>query len=215
MRGRVVAAILTVASAGPCLAAAPPQVVVCAACHGQTGMGNPGAGYPALAGLPAQYIEHQLAAFKHGTRKSPIMAPVAGTLTAPQRQALGVYFASLQLPVQADPNPMPGGMGAELAADGARDGKLTGVPACQSCHGPQGIGVGASFPRLAGQPATYLANQLVDWQQGSRNDDPLHLMRTVARQLKPAQIKAVTAYFAALPANPASLAQRAASAGGK
>ena len=74
-----------------------------------------------------------------------------------------------------------------------------------SCHGPQGIGVGTTFPRLAGQPKAYLAAQLVAFQKGSRANDPLHLMRNVASQLSTAQIDAVAAYFASLPANPTSL----------
>lgn len=211
-----VAVLFVSASCAPSLAAPPAQVsAVCAACHGADGLGNPSAGYPALASLPAPYIEQQLASFKHGTRKNAIMTPMASSLNAAQRQAIAEYYASLKIPAKAEPNPMPGGPGAELAIDGARDGKRSGVPACDSCHGPQGIGVGTMFPHLAGQPKSYLAAQLTAWQKGSRDNDPLHLMRNVAKQLSSAQIDAVAAYFASLPANPSSLPAPGAAQGGK
>lgn len=200
--GAIVASFLcATAIAGP-----PPQVAVCAACHGADGLGNQAAGYPALAGLPAPYIARQLDAFVQGTRINPVMKQMAGTLTPAQRKQVAGYYAAMKIPARPAPNPMPAGEGARLAMDGAWGGKLTGLPACDSCHGPQGIGVGDVFPRLAGQPAAYLEAQLGDWQSGSRKNDPLHLMRNVAGKLSAAQIKAVAAYYAALPANPSHLA---------
>lgn len=214
-RSAFAAALAVSAFGGASLAAAPPQVAVCGACHGADGMGNASAGYPALASLPARYIEQQLAAFKDGARKNAIMTPTASTLTDAQRKAIAEYFAALKVPAKPEPERPPGGLGAELAMDGAREGKLSGVPACESCHGPQGIGVGTTFPRLAGQPKAYLAAQLIAWQRGSRDNDPLHLMRNVARQLSAAQIDAVAAYFASLPANPSSLPEPGMVQGGK
>lgn len=212
----ITAILALLASYGTSFAAAPTQVsTVCAACHGANGLGNPNAGYPALAALPAPYIERQLLAFKHGTRKNAIMSSMASPLNAAQRKAIADYYADLKIPTKAEPNPMPGGQGAGLAMNGARHGKLTGVPGCGSCHGPQGIGVGTTFPRLAGLPKTYLAAQLIAWQKGTRKNDPLRLMQNLAKQLSTAQIDAVAAYFASLPANPASLAAPGAAQGGK
>lgn len=192
---------ITMAGAAP----APPQASICAACHGADGLGNAGAGYPALAGLAAPYLEQQLYSFKHGTRENVMMTAIAKGLNAGDRKAIAAYYAGLNVPAKPEPKPLPGGTGAALALDGAWGHVTTGVPSCDSCHGPAGIGVDAVFPRLAGQPANYLAAQLEDWQAGSRKNDPLHLMRNVARKLSPAQINAVATYYAALSPNPPAL----------
>lgn len=191
----------TVAGAAP----APPQASTCAACHGADGLGNTGAGNPALAGLATPYLEQQLYGFKHGTRENVVMTAIAKGLNAGDRKAIAAYYAGLNVPAKAEPKPLSGGTGAALALDGAWGQVTTGIPSCDSCHGPGGIGVGTVFPRLAGQPANYLAAQLKDWQVGSRKNDPLRLMRNVARKLSPAQITAVAAYYAALSPNPPAL----------
>lgn len=207
--------VLVVLAFARIASAAPPQVAGCAGCHGVTGMGNPASGFPALAGLRASYIEQQLFAFKHGSRVNAIMKGIAQPLNAPQRAAIGRYYAAMMLPSRPEPSPLPGGEGAVLAIDGAWMHTTKGVPACDSCHGPFGLGVGTAFPRLAGQPASYLAAQLDAWRQGTRNNDPLHLMRNIARQLTPAQITAVAAYYASLSANPPVLPEPGTTSGEK
>jgi cytochrome c553 len=209
--------LATIILAGPCIAAAaaPPQVASCAACHGANGLGNATAGFPGLAGLPAPYIEQQLYSFKHGSRINAIMTGIATSLTSAQRTAIGQYYAALKVPLAPEPNPLPTGPGATLALNGAWNHQLTGLPSCASCHGPYGIGIGAQFPRLAGQPKQYLAAQLTDWQKHSRKNDPLHLMRTVAGKLSNTQIEAVAAYYAALAANPTALPKPGAAKGAK
>ncbi|HEX7391286.1 MAG TPA: c-type cytochrome [Acidiphilium sp.] len=181
-------------------AAPPPQAAQCAACHQADGMGNPAVGFPALAGQPADYLEQQLYAFKHGTRQNQMMAGFAKGLNATERKAVATYFS--QLPVIA-PATLPAApkddLGAMLATRGADTGTDHAIPSCDSCHGANGEGRPPEFPRLAGQSAQYLANQLTDWQKGTRNESNLHLMQDIAVRLSPAQIKAVSAYFASLP----------------
>jgi cytochrome c553 len=188
----------------PAMAAtAPPQAAVCASCHGANGLGKQGDNYPALAGLPAAYIEHQLYDFKHGSRENPIMSGLANGLNAQSRAAIAKYYASLPVPVKPELKPLPGGAGAMLAHNGAWHGStIQGLPACTSCHGANGLGVGTQFPRLAGQPDKYIAAQLNDWKTGSRKNGPLGLMQSVARKLSPVEMQAVAAYYAALSANP-------------
>ena len=44
------------------------------------------------------------------------------------------------------------------------------VKACTVCHGPEGRSTPYGyFPRLAGKPETYLYNQLLNFQQGTRH----------------------------------------------
>lgn len=198
---------LTVCLAGPVMSAAatPPQASECASCHGANGMGNQASGFPALAGLPAAYVRAQLAAFKDHERSSAIMSGMAAPLSTAEMAALGDYYAAM--PVAAAPLPPapPTGAGADLARRGDwQAGLENGIPSCDSCHGPGGTGVGVQFPRLAGQPAVYLAAQLNGWRDGTRKNGPMGLMSAIAHRLSTAQISAVTAYYAALPANPAT-----------
>lgn len=183
-------------------AAPPPQVAQCAGCHGANGMGNSAAGFPALAGQPAQYLDQQLYAFKHGNRRNGIMKGFATALNAADRKAIAAYYQGLPVVAPATLPPAPADTtGATLAMQGAGAGTSHAIPACDSCHGAAGLGIAPEFPRLAGQSAAYLAAQLTDWRKGSRNGNNLHLMRNVAVMLSPAQIKAVAAYFASLPPN--------------
>ena len=169
----------------------------CIACHGVRGEGNAASGFPRLAGLPAPYLRAQMSAFADGQRENPVMAPIARGLNADEARAVSLYFAGLPAPDLPSSAPVPGGPGAVLALDGRWSAKL---PPCVACHGPGGIGVGTSFPPLAGQPAPYLEAQLEAWQQGKRPPGPLGLMQAVAQRLSPTDIAAVSRWFAAQPA---------------
>ncbi|MGE8568248.1 MAG: c-type cytochrome [Achromobacter sp.] len=176
----------------------------CITCHGARGEGNPAAGFPQLAGIGAKYLAEQLEAMANGSRVSPIMAATAKALSPAQQEAVARYYAALPSPLNTDRlaatamHPVkPADTGAWLATRGAWD---KNVPACNQCHGPGGIGVGENFPSLAGQPAAYIAGQLRAWQQGQRPPGPLALMPAVATRLSDAEIDAVSAYYAGLPA---------------
>lgn len=190
----------------------------CMTCHGANGEGNPAAGFPHLAGMGAAYLAEQLEAMANGSRVSPVMAATAKALDPAQRQAVAAYYAGLPSPLNIDRlaatalHPVkPDDTGAWLATRGAWD---KNVPACNQCHGPGGIGVGANFPSLAGQPAAYIAGQLRAWRQGQRPPGPLGLMPAVATRLTDAEIDAVSAYYAGLPKAADLLAAQANTAAG-
>ncbi|MBD8898643.1 c-type cytochrome [Rhodanobacter sp. DHG33] len=170
----------------------------CMACHGPDGGGNSATGFPRLAGLDAAYLKQQLDDFASGARANPVMQPNASALSEDERAALAKYYSALPLPARlaTPPAAKPDADGERLAARGdwSRD-----LPACVQCHAPGGVGVGANFPPLAGQPAAYIASQLRAWQQGTRHNDPLQLMQHVAKQLTPQEIDAVAGWFAAQP----------------
>jgi len=68
--------------------------------------------------------------------------------------------------------------------------------ACTGCHGPQGrSGPDGYYPRLAGKPAGYLYNQLVNLQQGRRN---YPLMQNLLAPLDDAYLRTLADYFAGL-----------------
>ncbi|MEY2168812.1 MULTISPECIES: c-type cytochrome [unclassified Rhodanobacter] len=169
----------------------------CMACHGVDGGGMEATGYPRLAGLDAAYLQRQLDDFANGTRANSVMQPNASALSEDERAALAKYYSAMPLPARfAKPATAPDAKGERLATRGDWSREL---PGCVQCHAPGGVGVGASFPPLAGQPAAYIEAQLRAWQQGTRHNDPLALMQHVAKQLTPQEIQAVAGWFAAQP----------------
>lgn len=80
--------------------AADRSVPACAACHGPTGAGNPGAAYPRLGGQHAKYTAAQLHAYKAGERvasaNAKLMASIAGQLSDQEIEALASYVNGLQ-----------------------------------------------------------------------------------------------------------------------
>ncbi len=185
-------------------------IPACINCHGAHGEGNAQAGFPRLAGLPADYLAAQLNAFATGQRQSPLMTPFAQLLAATDRHAVAHYFS--QLPAARGvrtprANLTPANTGAWLAARGRWQ---QGVPACAQCHGVDGTGTGSAFPPLAGQPAAYIARQLHLWRHGARPPGPLALMPLIASKLSAAEITAVAYYYADQvgPAAPALITSR-------
>lgn len=174
-----------------------PGAMPCVACHGADGLGLAAAGFPRLAGLPAAYVRKQLADFSSGTRSNPVMQPLAKALTEEEVTAVSEAVAAMQFPAVATGyrSDMPVGTAQKLALQGAWERQ---IPACVSCHGPAGAGVGDAFPPLAGQPAAYLAAQLMAWQNGSRHNDPNDLMGHIAKSLTAEEVQGVAEYFAAL-----------------
>jgi len=55
-------------------------VAACLACHGPAGSGNPGAGYPALAGQHAEYTAQTLRDFRSGARHNDANAAMRSQL---------------------------------------------------------------------------------------------------------------------------------------
>ena len=171
----------------------------CVTCHGAQGEGIPRNGFPRLAGLNAGYLQTQLDAFANGQRVNPMMTPVAQTLSGDERAAVARYYAGLSgSATMAETVPEMNSTGARLAIQGRWS---QGLPACVQCHGAMGVGVGTTFPALAGQSSLYIENQLRAWQQGTRAPGPLGLMKVIASKLSAADIQEVAAYFSALAAS--------------
>lgn len=167
---------------------------VCAGCHAVDG-NSAAAANPKLAGLNAEYLYKQLTDFKSGERKSAVMSGMVASLTPQDMQNLAAYFSAQQ--------PKPGtSKDQELALLGQkvyRGGVMgAGVPACASCHGAQGKGIPAQFPRLAGQHSDYIYAQLNSFRVGPRANDGAKMMRTIAAKMTDADMKAVASYIQGL-----------------
>ena len=73
-------------------------VAACIACHGPTGRGNPGAGYPSLAGQHAGYTKDALQDYTNTERKAGLndmMQSLATRLTAEEIEAVSEYIQAL------------------------------------------------------------------------------------------------------------------------
>ena len=173
---------------------------VCAACHGTDGNSATPIN-PSLAGQHADYITQQLQHFQTGVRANPVMQGMAASLTPDDMRALGTYFSQQK----------PKGLAAKDAAlvktgqQVYRGGDATsGVPACASCHSPNGAGVPKSYPRLAGQYPDYTYAQLKAFKAGERGADKDgkdvngRIMGMIAAKMSDGQMKAVAEYVSGL-----------------
>ncbi len=168
----------------------------CTACHGADGNSiNPE--WPSLAGQHPKYITHTLQAFKSGQRSNILMSGQATVLDDQAIEDLAAYYAT-QTPSKrtADPALVDQGKRLYLGGDLER-----GISACTACHGPTGRGnPGAGYPVLAGQHATYTANQLIAYRAGERQSDAEQnqIMRNIAARMTDKDIRAVASYVQGL-----------------
>jgi cytochrome c553 len=166
----------------------------CAGCHGPDGnSANPE--WPKLAGQGAPYLVKQLHNFKDGDRKNATMAPMAMGLSDQDMENLAAYFSDQTMSQGAAEKSL-----VELGEKIYRGGNAaSGVAACIGCHGPTGAGnPAAKFPRLAGQHAKYVENQLHAFKSGERNNDAGKMMRNIAARMTDKEIQAVASYVQGL-----------------
>lgn len=200
----------------------PPRPVtwVCQGCHGIDGNSN----WPIVPNLGAQnagYLEQQLNAFRAGPIASSIEIPAfvkawfvkpaplppdarSGLVTQTFMTGPAHHLPPDEIKAVADwysKQPPPRGRSASpaLVEQGRelfnRGDAKAGVPPCHVCHGKDGQGEGP-FPRLAGQNAAYIVNQLVGFVNGDRPaGSPMH---GIAKDLTAAEREAVAAYLQSL-----------------
>ena len=66
---------------------------------------------------------------------------------------------------------------------------------CAVCHGEFGVSVLPNAPHLAGQPESYLAEQLQAYRSGKRSNE---IMSVIAKPLTDAEITDLTSWFASI-----------------
>lgn len=75
-------------------AAGKSKATSCAMCHGAEGISANDI-WPNLAGQKEGYLKKQMKAFKDGSRKDPMMSPMASPLSDDDIANLAAYFSSL------------------------------------------------------------------------------------------------------------------------
>lgn len=164
----------------------------CAACHGADGNSGVPAN-PKLAQQHPEYIMKQLADFKAGKRTNPIMQGMAAPLTDADIKNIGYWAASQKAKPGFAKDKALVALGEQIYRGGIQAKQ---VPACAGCHSPNGAGIPAQYPRLAGQHADYTAAQLTSFSNGTRQNGPM--MMAIASKLSDREIKAVADYIAGL-----------------
>ena len=171
---------------------------VCAACHGLDGNSSR-PDVPSLAGQVEAYLEGQLHAFAAQGEQRPngVMGAIAVNLSAAEMKRAAVYYSrqTLSPSTVVDASRQRHARGERLFDTGLPE---KGLASCASCHGTRGEGLPDLFPRLAGQHAPYIAEQLRHFRDGSRTSDPQAVMREVAAHLADREIDAVSKYVALL-----------------
>ncbi len=178
-------------------------ILACMTCHGAAGNSELAAN-PNLAGQPHEYLYKQLTEFQPkedglAPRRGPdgapsVMTALATPLTIDDMRNLALYLSEQQLtkPATASSEELVA-RGEQIWRGGIRETK---VPACAACHGANGEGIPAQYPRLSGQYASYLEQQLVLFRAGHRANSPM--MTQIAARMSDADIKAVADYAAGL-----------------
>lgn len=188
------------------------KVAICMGCHGIDGI-SPADIWPSHAGQGESYLIKQLGDFKAGRRKDPIMSVQAIPLNDQDILDIAAYFSAIPSPkgtkVATQTEEMQT-LGEQIYHGGIIERQ---IPACSGCHGADGLGIElAKFPRLSGQKAVYMRNQLVNFRNGAaidqqfsdapapttampRTNDPSSMMRDISSRMTDKEMEAVTNYI--------------------
>jgi cytochrome c553 len=165
---------------------------VCAACHAVDGSRG-AAPTPILQGQHPAYLVKQLAEFKSGKRKNAVMSGMATMLTDADMRNVAAFYASKQAKPGAAKSEELKKLGEKIYRGGLM---AKSVAACAACHSPNGAGIPAQYPRLAGQHRDYTKAQLVAFRQGERTNSTQ--MAAIAANLSDKEIDALADYIAGL-----------------
>lgn len=169
----------------------------CVACHGPDG-NSVVPNWPKIAGQWEDYLVKQLKDYREGEqgqRYEPSMYAMVAALSDQDIKELAAFYASQTQTL--------GKTDVALLTLGERiyrGGDIQhGVAACVGCHAPDGSGNDAAkFPRLGGQHALYIENQLRAFRDGTRTNSPNGMMHDISIRMTDEQIKAVSSYIEGL-----------------
>lgn len=182
----------TPAPSKPDLAKGQAIAAVCSACHSSDGSrGSPA--QPILQGQHPEYLVKQLTEYKSRLRVNAIMNGFAATLSPEDMKNVAAFYASKQAKPGFAKDAELAKLGEKIYRGGIAE---RSVPACAGCHSPNGAGIPAQYPRMAGQHADYTEAQLLAFRGGIRKNS-LQMMG-VASKMNDLEIKAVSDYIAGL-----------------
>jgi cytochrome c553 len=166
----------------------------CEGCHSSAGLDETSL-IPRLTDQSETYLRDSLEAYATGKRPSGVMKVALSRTSIEDRKKLADYFANQSAATETGQDSEKSSRGRAFAERGDR---TRGIAACAACH--DAAGVNEAYPRLAGQPVPYLANQLGLFRSGNRGGGAYAgVMTRAAAGLSADDIQALAAYYGALP----------------
>ena len=185
-------ALVAPAGAGPFDQPGYAKAMTCAACHGATGHSRSEA-VPILAGMSPAYFKKAIEDYAAGKRPSPEMEPFAKQVKTLGVEEVATFFAGQRreaTPVRADRAAIERGRAASAQ--------------CAACHGDTGQGGSGDpsklGPAIAGQPAGYIKNQLLQFKADKRSpgDPALAQLKAILKTMPDETLADVAAYYSSL-----------------
>lgn len=170
---------------------------VCGACHGVDGNSVINTN-PKLAGQHAEYLYKQLVDYSKpdnakDARVNAIMKGFASALEDADKRHIAAYLNTQKPKLGNARNKETLEIGQRIYRSGIAE---KAVPACSGCHGPNGAGIPAQYPRLSGQHAEYTETTLKAFREGTRRNNVA--MSQIASRLSDQEMAAVADYIAGL-----------------
>lgn len=155
----------------------------CAGCHGTDGASG-GPSIPTIAGLSSAYFVETMEGYKSGDIPSTIMGRLAKGYSSEEFALMGDYFAKQKFVAAT---------GQKVDAGKAEEGAKIHEKYCEKCHSESGTVADDDSGYLKGQWKSYLAAQMMDFQNKDRKAP-----KKMAKKLKKLHKKHGPAGFEAL-----------------
>ncbi len=167
-------------------------ITACVACHGAAGNSTISVN-PKLAGQHEAYLQKQLYDFKGPARNNAVMTAIAKAMSDEDIRNIAAYLATQKPAPGAAKNKDTVEWGKKIYRAGIAE---KSIPACAGCHSPNGAGIPAQYPRLAGQHQDYSVAQLTNFRTGARTNSAQ--MTAIGKRMSDDEMKAVSDYMAGL-----------------
>ena len=175
------------------------KAMLCTACHGVENSNNPE--WPNLSQQSKKYLVDQLHAFRDGIRNNALMSSQAMGLSDEDINDLASYYNNVKSKrgvLPADDSNIE--LGQKIYRGGIAD---RAVPACISCHGPNGLGIDRTgYPKISGQHSIYTLSRLKDYKEGYDDRDSVSknysIMSSISFKLSNLEMKALSEYLQGL-----------------
>lgn len=167
-------------------------IMACVACHGADG-NSAITQNPKLAGQHEAYLKKQLYDFQGPNRNNAVMTMIAKAMSEEDISNIAAYLAAQKQTPGVAKSKDTIEWGKKIYRAGIAE---KNVPACAGCHSPNGAGIPAQYPRVAGQHQDYAVAQLTNFRTGARTNSAQ--MTAVGKRLSDEEMKAVADYIAGL-----------------
>jgi sulfide dehydrogenase cytochrome subunit len=155
----------------------------CNSCHGANGVSeNPS--MPSIAGQHESYLKKVMLEWKRGERHSDTMVDMIKDYSDEQIVALAAHYGRkpwTPVPQKLDPNLV------RLGREASRR--------CAGCHGDTGVSRDGETPKVNGQWAEYLEDDILKIRDGQIKLADPRIVKAV-KKLSAEEIKAVAAFYA-------------------